>query len=1041
MVFAQDGNKTPLNLKVTVNTETAGTLFVKIQEQIEEIGELYDVSELTVNGPLNGDDYNVINHQLTNLTLINLSGLSNIYREGRLELHLPSLKTIVLPDTLTSLEGCSVSECTGIEHISLPDGITEIPANMFWYCSSLKQIDLPSKLKTIHDAAFGGTALTSFTLPAGVTLNGESIFYGCAQLVEFTFPDGLKDASEVGTATFRECGALKKVRLPNDLTEIPAEFFHSTALDTIVFPAAVTKIGAAAFCNISTPLHVVMPDQITEIGNAVFYGSQIEEVVWPSGCPVVPEGAFRYCYNLKKVTLPETVTTLEAGTQFYECVSLTSIHLPDAITRIGYLTFASCNLTEANIPKACTYIDGWAFAGCSLKHVDLPDAITHIGERAFASNPLEELVLPAKIRNIGELAFDDGRYKKVVVPEGCLGLGAGAFHSLTLRCLDLPSTLVYMEGAPVGNLWGDGACDSIVFRSVMPPKINDYCIGEYDFNKITLYVPSVSVGVYEANERYSKRAAAIEAFSGEIVNTDLLTIAGNVVITPTAGLYAKKYDVNFFQTELNQELFDGRYSYDHPRLTIAQGATLQTGIISMTVDRNDYHYGSDYSWDVFINKGTCTADQIDLRWRLKDLNYFSPAFDTRMADIVPEREGAPFAIYRFDPAARAVGNFEGSWIKVGNAETLKAGVGYLFRGQEMFTGEYTEHTSWGNVYRDPVFEWVYQHHRSYPGGQNYFLTNSDVTLPVTHAAGEFAHNKNWNLVGQPYPAFLDIRGIDYDGPILLPRGKGGWDGRWIAYSPLDDEIVIEPMQAFFVQVPDGTDAITLDADRRQTSQVYTKDESTNSRRALRRADSNARRVVFNATLSRSTEPSGNSGDSGFSRQFARTRFVINPEATTRYDIGRDAPAMADDDATLLYTMAGGVAYAINERPLADGIIRLGMQLAEPGTYALALSLKSVSVHDGNTAVPVFLIDNETGTRVQLLGADGTPAEPYAFEVTEPCTLSSRFVIAIGDADPTAITDVEVARPLPADALFNLAGQRINTPQRGIYINNGKKMLK
>jgi hypothetical protein len=92
-------------------------------------------------------------------------------------------------------------------------------------------------------------------------------------------------------------------------------------------------------------MHVVLPDQITEIGQSVFYGSNIEEVVWPSGCTMVPEGAFRYCYNLKKVTLPETLTTLEAGTQFYECVSLTSIHLPDAITRIGYLTFAGCNLT------------------------------------------------------------------------------------------------------------------------------------------------------------------------------------------------------------------------------------------------------------------------------------------------------------------------------------------------------------------------------------------------------------------------------------------------------------------------------------------------------------------------------------------------------------------------------------------------------------------------------------------------------------------------------------------------------------------------
>ena len=63
----------PLNLKVTVNVEEAGTLFVKIMEQIEEIGELSDVGELTVTGPLNVDDYNVLRNQMTNMTLLDLS--------------------------------------------------------------------------------------------------------------------------------------------------------------------------------------------------------------------------------------------------------------------------------------------------------------------------------------------------------------------------------------------------------------------------------------------------------------------------------------------------------------------------------------------------------------------------------------------------------------------------------------------------------------------------------------------------------------------------------------------------------------------------------------------------------------------------------------------------------------------------------------------------------------------------------------------------------------------------------------------------------
>lgn len=45
-----------LGLSVTVKVDTAGTLFVKIQEKIEEIGELSDITSLTVSGGFNDDD-------------------------------------------------------------------------------------------------------------------------------------------------------------------------------------------------------------------------------------------------------------------------------------------------------------------------------------------------------------------------------------------------------------------------------------------------------------------------------------------------------------------------------------------------------------------------------------------------------------------------------------------------------------------------------------------------------------------------------------------------------------------------------------------------------------------------------------------------------------------------------------------------------------------------------------------------------------------------------------------------------------------------
>ena len=144
----------------------------------------------------------------------------------------------------------------------------------------------------------------------------------------------------------------------------------------------------------------------------------------------------------------------------------------------------------------------------------------------------------------------------------------------------------------------------------------------------------------------------------------------------------------------------------------------------------------------------------------------------------------------------------------------------------------------------------------------------------------------------------------------------------------------------------------------------------------------------------------------------------------RYDIGHDAPAMAADSCNLLYTYQNGVAYAINERPLDDGIVRLGLQVAEAGDYTLSLRVRGEAFP---ASEDVWLIDNETNTRTQLLRAV-TEACPYTFTVTNPATLSSRFVIAIGDADPTAITETEATLPQRMEGIFNLSGQRVSQPR-------------
>ena len=70
---------------------------------------------------------------------------------------------------------------------------------------------------------------------------------------------------------------------------------------------------------------------------------------------------------------------------FYNCKSLTSVVIPDSVTKIGYYAFDECSsLTSVVIPDSVTEIGKFAFMRCrSLTSVVIPDSVTKIESMAF----------------------------------------------------------------------------------------------------------------------------------------------------------------------------------------------------------------------------------------------------------------------------------------------------------------------------------------------------------------------------------------------------------------------------------------------------------------------------------------------------------------------------------------------------------------------------------------------------------------------------------------------------------------------------------
>lgn len=160
-------------------------------------------------------------------------------------------------------------------------------------------------------------------------------------ITEVVLPDTIIN---IDKETFRKCSALKIVKLPKNITEIPADMFCGCeSLTDIVIPYGVTHIESGAFERCLSLTNISIPDSVVNIGSFSFFG----------------------CVNLRNITLPKKIKYIKSET-FYNCSSLTTITIPDNVWSIGRQAFFGCeNLKEAIFPQSEVFIRDDAFDGCS----------------------------------------------------------------------------------------------------------------------------------------------------------------------------------------------------------------------------------------------------------------------------------------------------------------------------------------------------------------------------------------------------------------------------------------------------------------------------------------------------------------------------------------------------------------------------------------------------------------------------------------------------------------------------------------------------
>jgi hypothetical protein len=185
---------------------------------------------------------------------------------------------------------------------------------------------------------------------------------------------------------------------------------------------------------------------VVGIGVGAFYECvSLTTITIPDTIKTIGDYAFYSCSNLTSITIPDSVTYI--GTYaFYYCTALTSIVIPNNITSIGYATFSYCfSFTSITIPDNVKTIGGFAFIYCpSLRTITLPESVTAIGERAFFNcASLTSITIPGNVTTIGDYAFSMcNDLTSVSIQDGVSSIGIGAFLSCpSLTSVNIPDSI------------------------------------------------------------------------------------------------------------------------------------------------------------------------------------------------------------------------------------------------------------------------------------------------------------------------------------------------------------------------------------------------------------------------------------------------------------------------------------------------------------------------------------------------------------------------------------------------------------------------
>jgi hypothetical protein len=138
---------------------------------------------------------------------------------------------------------------------------------------------------------------------------------------------------------------------------------------------------------------------------AVFAARETDEQDAPENFEIWHGALVSYVGKETRVVIPAGLGIEEIWDEAFAHSRITSITIPEGVSRIGDYAFANCyNLAEVTLPGSLRHIGRGAFRSSGPINVTIPAGVTHIGEEAFSS--FKSLTIHSETEDILEFIFD-----------------------------------------------------------------------------------------------------------------------------------------------------------------------------------------------------------------------------------------------------------------------------------------------------------------------------------------------------------------------------------------------------------------------------------------------------------------------------------------------------------------------------------------------------------------------------------------------------------------------------------------------------------